>query len=156
MPGDGKFHFNPWVLSFQYNEELWSLTAEYAIRKLELEDFNAFPDSSKKGESWYIQYTRRFQNDWQWLVRYDSLVNDRSDRSGKEFEASTGGLIPAHTQFADDITLGVQWTPHPRVMLAGEYHHVDGTAWLPTQDTPDPSDTEQEWSMLLFQLSLRF
>lgn len=156
MPGDGKFHFNPWVLSFQYNQELWSLTAEYAIRELELEDFNAFPDSSKKGESWYIQYTRRFQNDWQWLVRYDSLVNDRSDRSGKKLEASTGGVMPAHTQFADDITLGVQWTPHPRVMLAGEYHHVDGTAWLPTQDTPDPTDTEQEWNMLLFQLSLRF
>ncbi|MCL7941858.1 hypothetical protein M8009_16325 [Halomonas sp. ATCH28] len=156
MPGNGKFHFEPWVLSFQYNQELWSLTAEYAIRKLELEGFNAFADSERNGESWYIQYTRRFNNDWQWLVRYDSLVNDRGDRSGKEFEASTGGSIPAHTQFADDITLGLQWTPHPRVMLAGEYHHVDGTGWLPTQDNPDPSETSRRWNMLLFQLSLRF
>lgn len=156
MPGDGNFNFEPWILSLQYNQELWSLTAEYAIRKLELEGFNAFPDSSKNGESWYLQYTRRFGDDWQWLARYDSLVNDRSDRSGKEFEASTGGLMPAHTQFADDITLGLRWTPHPRVMLAGEYHHVDGTAWLPTQDNPDPSETSRRWNMLLFQLSLRF
>ncbi|TDR50741.1 hypothetical protein DFP85_12225 [Halomonas ventosae] len=156
VPGDGKFHFEPWIISLQYNQELWSLTAEYAIRKLELEGFNAFADSERNGESWYVQYTRRFNNDWQWLVRYDSLVNDRSDRSGKEFEASTGGSIPAHTQFADDITLGLQWTPHPRVMLAGEYHHVDGTGWLPTQDNPDPSETSRRWNMLLFQLSLRF
>ena len=155
-PGDGKFQFTPWVLSFQYNEELWSLTAEYAIRELQLEGFNAFADSEKDGESWYVQYTRRFNQDWQWLVRYDSLVNDRSDRSGKAFAASTGGTLPAHSQFADDLTLGLQWTPHPRIMLAGEYHHVDGTAWLPTQDNPDPSDTERKWNMLLFQLSLRF
>lgn len=156
VPGDGKFHFEPWIISLQYNQELWSLTAEYAIRKLELEGFNAFADAERNGESWYVQYTRRFNNDWQWLVRYDSLVNDRSDRSGKEFEASTGGSIPAHTQFADDITLGLQWTPHPRVMLAGEYHHVDGTGWLPIQDNPDPSETSRRWNMLLFQLSLRF
>jgi len=156
MPGDGTFHFKPWVVSFQYNQEFWSLTAEYAIRKLELEGFNAFADSERNGESWYVQYTRRFLDDWQGLVRYDSLVNDRSDRSGKEFEASTGGAIPAHTQFADDITLGLQWTPHPRVMLASEYHHVDGTGWLPIQDNPDPAKTERYWNMLLFQLSLRF
>lgn len=156
IPGDGTFHFEPWILSLQYNQELWSLTAEYATRRLELEGFDAFPDSEKDGESWYIQYTRRFNNNWQWLVRYDSLINDRSDRSGKELEASTGGAIPAYSQFADDITLGVQWTPHPRVMLAGEYHHVDGTGWLPVEDTQDTSDTSRRWNMLLFQLSLRF
>jgi len=155
-PGNGNFQFKPWVLSFQYNQELWSLTTEYATRRLELEGFDAFPDISNTGESWYVQYTRRFLDDWQWLVRYDSLVNDRSDRKGRQFEQSTGGLLPAHSQFADDITLGLQWTPHPRVMVSGEYHHVDGTAWLPTQDNPDPSETSRRWNMLLFQLSLRF
>lgn len=155
-PGSGEFQFQPWITSLQYNAELWSLTAEYATRKLSLEGFDAFPDVSNTGESWYVQYTRRFLDDWQWLVRYDSLVNDRSDRSGSAFAASTGGTIPAHTQFADDITFGLQWTPHPRVMLAGEYHHVDGTGWLPTQDTPDPAETSRRWNMVLFQLSLRF
>ena len=155
-PGNGTFQFQPWVLSFQYNEELWSLTAEYAIRQLKLEDFTALSDTDKDGESWYVQYTRRFHHDWQWLVRYDSLVNDRDDRSGEAFAASTGGAVPAHSQFADDITLGLQWTPHPRLMLAGEYHYVDGTAWLPSQDNPDPAATERRWSMLLFQFSVRF
>jgi len=152
---DGDFYFNPWILSLQYNQENWSLTAEYAWRNSGLENFNnPAVNFDVTGESWYLQYTRRFDEDWQWLIRYDSLVSNRDDRSGKAFEAS--GMGPAHSQFADDITLGLQWTPHPRIMLAGEYHHVDGTGWLPVQDNPNPSETSRRWNMLLFQLSLRF
>ncbi|PWV79732.1 hypothetical protein [Halomonas sp. A11-A] len=77
------------------------------------------------GESWYVQYTRRFHENWQWLVRYDSLINNRDDRSGSAYEASGAG--PAHSQFAEDYTLGLQWTVNPRVLLAAEYHHIDGT-----------------------------
>ncbi|WP_170121133.1 hypothetical protein [Halomonas denitrificans] len=152
---DGDFFFKPWIFSLQYNQELWSLTAEYALRQSGLENFNdPRLNFDTTGESWYVQYTRRFLDDWQWLIRYDSLTNNRDDVSGKEYEAS--GLGPAHSQFADDVTLGLQWTPHPRLLLSGEYHHVDGTGWLPVQDNPDPSETSRRWNMLLFQLSLRF
>lgn len=154
IPGEGTFRFQPWVLSFQYNQELWTLTAEYAIRKLELSGFNSFSDSSRTGESWYIQYSRRFNDNWQWLVRYDTLINNKNDASGKSFEAS--GLGPAHSQFADDLTFGLQWSPLPQLMLAGEYHHIDGTGWLPNRDIQDSSQTSQRWNMFLFQLSLRF
>ncbi|KGE78901.1 hypothetical protein FP66_01040 [Halomonas salina] len=151
FPGDGKFHFQPWVFSFQYNQELWSLTAEYAIRKLALEGFNGIEDRENIGESWYLQYQRRFHDDWQWLVRYDHLVNDRDDPTGKNYTAG-----PDHSQFARDWTFGLQWTPTPRIMLAGEYHYIDGTGWLPTQDNPEPSDTDRYWNMLLFQVAFRF
>ncbi|WP_246286382.1 hypothetical protein [Vreelandella maris] len=152
---DGDFYFRPWVFSLQYNQELWSLTAEYALRRSGLKNFNQPAlNFDTTGESWYVQYTRRFYNDWQWLIRYDSLVSNRDDASGKAFEAS--GLGPDHSQFADDLTFGLQWTPHPQVMLAGEYHHVDGTGWLPPQDNPDSSATSRHWNMWLFQLSLRF
>lgn len=157
QPGvsDGDFYFTPWVFSLQYNQELWSLTAEYALRRSGLKNFNQSSlNFDTTGESWYLQYTRRFYDDWQWLIRYDSLISNRNDSSGKAFEAN--GLGPAHTQFADDITFGLQWTPHPQVMLAGEYHHVDGTGWLPIQDNPDSSATSRRWNMWLFQLSLRF
>lgn len=157
QPGvsDGNFYFTPWVFSLQYNQELWSLTAEYALRRSGLKNFNQSSlNFDTTGESWYLQYTRRFYDDWQWLIRYDSLISNRNDASGKAFEAN--GLGPAHTQFADDITFGLQWTPHPQVMLAGEYHHVDGTGWLPIQDNPDSSATSRRWNMWLFQLSLRF
>lgn len=152
---NGDFYFRPWILSLQYNEELWSLTGEFALRTSGLENFNdpRF-NFDVTGESWYVQYTRRFHDDWQWLVRYDSLTSNRDDRSGKAFEASGAG--PAHSQYADDITLGLQWNINPRVLLAAEYHHVDGTGWLPNQDNPDSSETSRRWNMLLFQLSLRF
>lgn len=152
---DGDFYFTPWIFSLQYNQELWSITAEYALRRSGFKNFN--PPSlnfNTTGESWYLQYTRRFYDNWQWLIRYDSLISNRNDPSGKDFEAK--GLGPAHTQFAEDLTFGLQWTPHPQVMLAGEYHHVDGTGWLPTQDNPDSSATSRRWNMWLFQLSLRF
>ncbi|MFQ3788921.1 hypothetical protein [Halomonas sp. A29] len=152
---DGSFHFRPWILSLQYNAELWSLTGEYAVRNSTLDGFaNPFMNFDVTGESWYVQYTRRFHDDWQWLVRYDSLVNNRDDRSGRAFEAMGGG--PAHTQYAKDITLGLQWSVTPRVLVAAEYHHIDGTAWLPLQDEPDPTQTRRRWNMVLFQLSLRF
>ncbi|MDX1464814.1 MAG: hypothetical protein R3215_03825 [Halomonas sp.] len=152
---DGDFFFKPWIFSLQYNQENWSLTGEYAWRNSGLEDFNnPALNFDVTGESWYVQYTRRFDENWQWLVRYDSLISNRDDSSGKEYENK--GLGPAHSQFADDLTLGLQWTPHPRLLLAGEYHHVDGTGWLPVQDNPDPSETRRRWNMLLFQLSLRF
>jgi hypothetical protein len=154
FPGDGKFQFQPWVFSFQYNQELWSLTAEYAIRQLSLEGFNGIADTQKTGESWYLQYQRRFLDDWQWLVRYDHLVNDRDDPSGNDYAAAGAG--PGYSQFAKDWTLGLQWRLTPRVLLSGEYHYIDGTAWLPPQDDLDPSETERYWNMLLFQVALRF
>ncbi len=150
------FRFRPVVLSLQYNEELWSLTGEFALRPTKLGGVENQWVNDVTGESWYLQYVRRFADDWQWLVRFDSLTSNRADRSGSSFEDSTGGRVPAHTQFADDLTFGLQWTPHPQVMLAGEYHHVDGTGWLPIQDNPDSSSTNRRWNMWLFQLSLRF
>ncbi|WP_041717926.1 hypothetical protein ACN2MM_06195 [Alkalilimnicola ehrlichii MLHE-1] len=152
---DGQFDFQPWIVSFQYNEALWDLTAEFAVRESSMEglaDIGA--DFDITGESWYVQYTRRFHPDWQWLIRYDSLVSDRSDRSGRDFAAATG--LPAHARFAHDWTLGLRWQPHPKVQLGAEYHYVDGTGWLPTEDNPDPSDTRRRWNMLLMQLSLRY
>ncbi|WP_244272238.1 hypothetical protein [Halomonas aestuarii] len=156
LQSDITFRFRPVILSLQYNEELWSLTGEFALRPTELGGIDNPWVNDITGESWYLQYTRRFLDDWQWLIRYDSLTSNRDDRSGKQIEEFTNGMVPSYSQFADDITLGLQWTPHPRVMLAGEYHHVDGTGWLPVEDNPDPSETRRRWNMFLFQLSLRF
>ncbi|PMR81798.1 hypothetical protein C1H70_04800 [Halomonas urumqiensis] len=153
--GTGDFSFQPWIVSLQYNAELWSLTGEFALRNSSLQGFNdPRVNFDQTGESWYVQYTRRFLDDWQWLVRYDSLVSNRDDPSGSRYAASGAG--PAHSQYANDFTLGLQWNATSRVLLAAEYHRVDGTGWLPTQDNPDPDETRRRWDMLLFQFSLRF
>lgn len=148
------FEFQPWIASLQYNQEYWSVTAEYALRQQALSGENLPRTFDITGESWYVQYQRRFSPDWSGLIRFDRLVNDTDDRSGRAYERA--GFGPAYSQFADDITLGVQWTPTPQLMLSGEYHYVDGTGWLPRQDNPDAGLTRKHWNMLLFQLSLRF
>ncbi|MFG6157701.1 hypothetical protein ACGTNG_02720 [Halomonas sp. 1390] len=153
-PSSGEINFQPWILSLQYDMGSWALTSEYAIRNLAITGSDAIRESDITGESWYIQYTNRFHENWQWLLRYDSLISDKDDRSGSEYESQ--GLGPAHSRFAKDLTMGLQWNLNPRVLLAAEYHHIDGTGWLPLQDNPDPSETERYWNMLLFQLSLRF
>ncbi|WP_311064999.1 hypothetical protein [Halomonas sp. DWK9] len=151
---DADFEFQPWIASLQYNAEHWNLTAEYALRQQALNGDNLPRTFDITGESWYVQYQRRFTPSWSGMVRFDRLINDTDDRTGQRYEQS--GLGPAYSQFADDLTLGVQWMPTSRLMLAGEYHIVDGTGWLPTQDNPDARETRQHWNMLLFQLSLRF
>ncbi|KXS38572.1 MAG: hypothetical protein AWU55_1359 [Halomonadaceae bacterium T82-2] len=150
---DGRFRFQPWILSVQYNEALWSLTAEYALRRIALDGFaNPAYNTSQVGESWYVQYTRRFADDWQWLLRYDSLISDRDDRDGSAFEAAGGG--PAYARYARDVTGGLRWQPSPRFMLAAEWHNIEGTAWLPvTTASPPPA---KYWNLLLFQASFRF
>ncbi|WP_249273140.1 hypothetical protein [Halomonas sp. BC2] len=154
MGQEADFEFQPWIASVQYNQEHWSLTAEYALRQQSLSGDHLPRTFDITGESWYVQYQRRFSPDWSGLIRFDRLVNNTDDRSGHAYERARFG--PAHSQFADDMTLGVQWTPTSQLMLSGEYHYVDGTGWLPRQDNPDASLTRKHWNMLLFQLSLRF
>ncbi|WP_273144763.1 hypothetical protein [Halomonas sp.] len=151
---DGELNFQPWILSLQYDTGSWALTGEYAVRSLDLTGMGAARKSDTTGESWYIQYSKRFFNDWQWLLRYDRMVSDKDDRSGKKYAEQGRG--PAHSRFAEDITVGLQWSVSPRVLLAAEYHQIDGTGWLPLQDNQDVSETERHWNMLLFQFSLRF
>ena len=152
-PGDGTFRFQPWVLSLQYTDELWSLTAEYALRRIQLDGFdNPRRNTDTTGESWYLQYTRRFKDDWQWLLRYDVLTNDRDDPSGSRFESAGGG--PAYTRYAKDLTTGLQWRIHPQVLLAAEYHAIEGTGWLPVMDSA--AAPEKYWNLFLMQASFRF
>jgi hypothetical protein len=111
------------------------------------------PDQESTGQSMYLQSEWRFSPNWEALLRYDVMYNDTDDRSGKRFEAATGQ--PAFTQFAKDWTLGLRWEGSPRWMLRAEYHHVYGTAWLPSADNPDPG-SDARWNMWLLQGAYRF
>lgn len=151
----GKLFFQPTVLSIQLNREKWSITSEYAIRKVESRNFdNEIINSKVIGESWYLQYTRRFNSNWNGFLRYDTMVANRNDPSGRDYEEAGSG--PGHSQYARDWTMGAQWKPHPQLLLSAEYHHVDGTGWLSVQENPNPVDTDRYWNMFLMQLSLRF
>lgn len=150
----GSIAFQPIMFSFQYNSEEWSITSEYARRRFNLKDFGALPDTKITGESGYIQGSLRIRPGWTLLLRYDVLYTDKDDKDGEKYSAATGA--PAFTRFAKDATLGVSWEVIPSVLLRAEYHHVDGTAWLPSFDNPVQSDLKENWNMFSLLASYRF
>jgi hypothetical protein len=148
--------FTPVIFSAQYNEHKLSLTTEYAIRRIQRSslDFGQPFSLDVTGESYYLQAEYRLHPNWQAILRYDVLYNDRDDRHGKKFQAATG--LPTHTQFAKDWTFGLRYNVTSSFLVAAEYHYVDGTAWLPIQDNPDPLDRKQRWSLFALLAGFRF
>lgn len=151
---EGSIHITPVVLSLQYNAENWSITSEYLREQLEYKDFGfAVADQSIVAESYYLQGSYRFYPGWEALLRYDVFYPDKDDKTGRRF---VGSNVPSSRAFATDWTMGLRWDISPYTMVRAEYHRVDGTAWLPLQDNPDPSQWVRKWNMFSLQVSVRF
>lgn len=147
----GRFNFQPWYFSAQYNAENWSLTAEYALRNMEFSGFGKPIDRQLAGESYYLQGTYRILPQVQGLVRYDVYYANRDDRDGSSVVGK-----PSYTQFAKDWTFGLRYDITPTIMLQTEYHRVHGTGWLPIQDNLDVKDPHKNWDIFAVQASFRF
>ena len=151
-----QFDLDPVVLSAQYNAERWSLTGEYAFRHLRRDIFvPPLPNESVTGESYYLQAIYRLAQRWEAMLRYDVLYWDKDDRNGKEYEANTGGRIPAYRRFAKDWAIGLRWNITPNMMLRAEYHNINGAGWISSLENPI-DDTEQHWYMFAILASYRF
>lgn len=159
--GSGDDLFEPLIFSAQYNAEYWSLTGEYARRRIEDDGFSPDFDLDIVGDSYYIQGIYRMDPRWEMVVRYDSGVANEDDRDGSAFNAATG--LPAHTQFAKDWTFGARYNITPSLMVRAEYHNVYGTFWLFSQDQPGfPNfpdfllSTAKKWDIFALLFSYRF
>ena len=42
------------------------------------------------------------------------------------------------------------------VTFHGEFHHVDGTSWLPVLDNPVPDETGRHWNLFTLMAGYRF
>lgn len=150
---EGDIRFSPLIFSAQYNAELWSLTSEYALRFFKYRDVGPL-NLDFIGESYYLQGTYRISDHLEALLRYDVLYQDRDDRSGNKFAASSGA--PDHSRFAKDWTAGLRWDMTSSWMSRIEYHYVDGTAWLQLLDNPVSSETDRYWHLFALLISYRF
>ncbi len=146
--------FIPVIFSAQYNMNKLSLTTEYAVRRIQETSLDDQFSLDITGQSYYLQAEYRFDPSWHAIVRYDVLYNNRDDKYGKKYQAATGR--PAHSQFAKDWTFGLRYNATSSFLIAAEYHYVDGTAWLPIQDNPDPSRLERRWHMFSLAAGYRF
>ena len=152
--GAGDFQFQPYLLSFQYNAERWSFTAEYAKRTVEIDRFVIAPDTEFTGTSYFIQGTYRVLDSWELLLRYDDLVWNDDDRNGKKFSAATG--LPNYMRFAKDWTTGIRWDVNQYLMLRAEWHKVRGTGWLSLLENPNSLALDEDWDLFAFLVSIRF
>ena len=150
---EGNIRFRPLIFSAQYNTEFWSLTSEYALRYSRFEDVGK-PTFSITGESYYLQWSYRFLDNLEALLRYDVLYQNRDDRSGDRFAATSS--VPNYSRFAKDWTMGLRWDITSSWMSRIEYHYVDGTGWLPLLDNPRASETNRYWHLFSMLISYRF
>lgn len=152
----GYFHFDPTILSAQYNAENWSATAEYARRSYGLRNFGIPALSvSQVGESYYLQGTYRLLPKLEGLLRYDVTYSNKDDRNGRDYAARTGGH--AFTQYTKDWTVGLRYDVTPEFMIRAEYHNIEGTAILPSLDNPlGASSHQKNWDMWMLLGSFRF
>ncbi|MBI3431598.1 MAG: hypothetical protein HY018_05230 [Hydrogenophilales bacterium] len=151
----GNIHFRNLLFSAQQRLDTLTLTAEYGEPRFDTANFGPFlPNSHRVIQAAYLQGEWRFLPAWELMLRHDIFYRDKHDKSGRQFAAATG--LPAHSMFARDTTLGLRWDTTPNLMLRAEFHHVDGTGWLPGPDNPVFLSREQRWNMWLLQAAYRF
>ena len=161
--GDANLQFHLSILSIQFNNEHWSITGEYARRKVHFKNMfvGYVPPflSETIGESYYLQLSYRINFHWKLITRYDVLFQNKNDKDGSEYAnnlAALGITKPAHSRFAKDITVGIQWSINTSWMFQLELHTINGTGWLPLQDNTNIDNATQKWRMASAAISYRF
>ena len=150
----GSYKLNPLLFSAQYNSENWSLTAEYALRKIELKNFGIFPNNQRTGESYYIQGTYKLTSYLEALIRYDQLSMDINDRNGNKFSENTEFRVPNYVRFAKDWTFGLRVGLTSSLLISAEYHRINGTGWLSSLENPNIGT--QHWDLYTLLVSYNF
>ncbi|MBU4499501.1 MAG: TonB-dependent receptor [Thiobacillus sp.] len=143
------------LASVQQRFDTVTLTAEYNEPRNSRSGLGAaLPDTARDSLSYYLQAEWRFHPEWELVVRNEINHRDKDDKDGTRLQAARG--LPAHLLYTDDWVVGLRWDVTPNLMLRAEYHHVNGTSWLPGLDNPDIFATEQRWNMGLLQAAYRF
>jgi hypothetical protein len=136
------------LFSLRYNAREFSVTSEY-VRGANKGFF-----SKTTPDSLYLQGDYRLGPAWRLMTRIDAAFLDDSDRNGHEYAAAHPGTDPA-SQFAYDLTVGVNWRDGQHWGAWAEYHRIYGTATVQPLDnighTPD-----DHWSLFMLMIGYRF
>jgi len=142
------------ILSFEYNWENLQFNSEYMrIDSIYKGIFVPGLDVKRESESYYVQLGYRFNEKLRVFGRYDVYYADRNDKSGN------GQLMlgrPKSDGFTKDVVVGAQYRFFDHWMLAGEVHHINGTAALGVIENPDVSKVKEDWNLYTLQLSYKF
>ncbi len=149
--------FETFILSGQYNGEKFSFTGEYSLQWNEFANIKlGVADTSSLSEHWYVQAGYRLLDNLQATLRYGSTIQNIHDRYGKRVEAITGGMIPGHLFYAQDIVFGLRWDITPAWMIRAEYHRMHGATTISLLENPDFSKIVKNWNIYALQVAFRF
>jgi len=145
------------VASAEFNFNRNSLVAEYN-RLTSIEHIPVIAQRTKgAGDAAYLQYTRRWNPQWQSYARIDLDFSDMHDRDGRDFQQRT--TTPRYQRFTRDYTIGGRWDIRRDLGLWAEYHYIDGVTEVPTLDNPNRQGAardERYWHLIAVMLGYRF
>lgn len=151
---NGDITLVPYLLSAQYNAEKWSLTGEYLLEFIEFKGFGPSVDTKSSADGFYVQAAYRPASKWEVFTRYDAFYKNRADRSGKQWQATTG--LPDFMLYSKDWSLGVRYDVSESFSLRAEAHRINGTGWLSPLENSNSAALEKNWDMLILLASYRF
>lgn len=132
-----------------------TLTAEAFLPRIAYDGLGPLiPNRNVYPLGWYLQATYAHSNSLEFYGRYDQTYKDKFDKSGEKNSAATG--MPKHSFYASDWTVGLNYFYSPSLIISAEFHRINGTAFLPRLDNPDPSMTSERWNMFGLQASYNF
>lgn len=152
VPVSGDIDFRLFMLSGDYDAEVWSLTAEYQLLQSK-GNFGAPSDTAS--DAAYLQAEYRFSPQWSSMLRLDGSYTNRNDRSGDDCRDGYGAPADRHGCFTVGAGAGVQWRPDPHWGVWAEYHRFDGYSQVPTIENLGRAK-EPHWDLFLVMAGYRF
>jgi hypothetical protein len=151
----GSVGIDVWILSAQYNQGPWRLTAEYIEQPIDYKGFGQLLDSADTTlDGYYLQGDYRLRDDWEILLRYEESHYDKNDKYGKRI-SQTNGLQPSFF-YSKLWTAGLLWEPKERWMIRTEFSRVEGTIFLSNLENENPNETVRDWNLFSLLISYSF
>ena len=152
----GKFDVGITLFSARFNAEKFSITAEYGTSpNKDHVTVGGVPalNTSVTADGGYLQGEYRINKNWAAFARAEANYLDRSDRSGREFEAANPGADRASRSYRS-LVAGASWRYGEHWGVWGEYHWIDGTVLLQKLENPQPPVAH--WSLIMLMAGFKF
>lgn len=155
---DANITLQRYIFNALYEAENWEFSAEVFQERFLLNGF--YTDSFKNdnfGQGFFAQTRYQLTEELKLLARFERFWADKDDRSGKELESSTLGLVPAYFGYQHDVVLGLTYNLQENMQVQFEHHWFEGTARLTPVVVPNPRiNANKHWRTWAIQFMYWF
>lgn len=156
---DGSFTVDTMVLSALYFWHNLEMSAEYIERSFDINGLipDYIPaDRDAPMEGYYGQLRYALNEQIVTFIRWERFYEDADHKDGINPDRALLQL-PRWATVSTTSSFGVQWRISDNWFLNAEYHHVNGSAFLPPLSRPILESLEEKsWDILAAQVVFRF